>query len=157
MNYMNWKKQIGMYGSCLLFVFSACSNADEKANESTPEVKDTVQTAVVTRSAEDILEDTILKVVMGLPEVEIANNRIDSITSHKKGIAGIIDEPGDGETDYGVRVGYSGDERFEVYYFFYVNPKTFQIRVLDIISDSVMRYEDWHKMKTDEKKSNTVK
>jgi hypothetical protein len=129
-------------------VFYSCSQKpDAKTESQIPSgitiKKDSVQ--------DDDLESKILNAVMSLPEVEASNTYIDSISFHQKGIAGIIDAPENGETDYGVRVGYNGNDRFEVYHFFYVNPKTMQVKVLDVITDSVMLYEDWHKLKSEEK------
>lgn len=156
MKFIIAKKQIGIWFSYLLFIFSACSTEDEKIKEPVNEIKDSLVTNSTPKSKEDNVEDAVIKTVMSLPEVESANTRIDSITNHEKEVSAIVDEAGDGETDYGVRVGYSNEERFETYYFFYVNPKTFKVKILDIISDSVMLYDDWHRMKIDEKKSKAV-
>ena len=145
---MKLKKQIGFIFSCLFFVFYACSNQSEIKEE----LQIIKESGVVEEkdSINEPIEDKILNAIMSLPEVGKSNSYIDSISNHKKGIASIIDAPENGETDYSVRVGYNGDERFEVYYFFYVNQKTMQIKILDVITNSVMLYEDWHKMKTAE-------
>ena len=89
------------------------------------------------------LENKIMNAVMDLPEVKAANAHIDSVTNHKSGVAGMVDPPEQGETDYSVRVGYNGDERFEVYYFFAVNPATLKIKIMDV--DSFIPIEDWRK------------
>ena len=146
---MKLKKQIGFIFSCLLFLFYGCNTKSGMAEEKIPQ-KDSL-IAIRKDSAAPDLEGKIMNLVMKLPEVEDVNHHIDSVTNHQKGVAGIIDEPQEGETDYGVRVGYNGDERFEVYYFFYVNPKTFQIKILDITTDSVMPVEVWRKVKSTEK------
>ncbi len=145
---MKIKKQIGIIFFVLLFLFCNCSQ-----NLETIEEKIRLQDSVAGKKNDSViptLEDKIMNVVMSLPEVKKANAYIDSISKHKKGIAAIINEPENGETDYGVRVGYNGDERFEVYYFFYVDPKNFQIKILNIITDSVISVEEWRKLKSSE-------
>jgi hypothetical protein len=145
---MKQKRQIRIIFSCLPFVFYSCSHQSD-VNVNSPSGKEPV-VATEKNSVKEDVEGKIMDAVMNLPEVIRSNAYIDSISNHKKGIAGITDAPADGETDYSVKVGYNGDERFEVYYFFYVNPKTMQIKVQDIVLDSLMLYNDWHKMKSEE-------
>ena len=145
---MKIKKQIEFFFFGLLFVLCNCSQQQniERANK-------ILKDSIVVKKNDSLvltLEDKIMDAVMSLPEVKKANAYIDSISNHKKGIAGIMSEPEKGETDYGVRVGYNGEERFEVYYFFYVDPKNFQIKILNIITDSVISVEEWRKLKSSE-------
>jgi len=134
---------------CLLFIFYGCSNKTENNNDIQPPKNDSVKIVKQDTSSGN-LEGKIMSAVMRLPEVEKINTYIDSISDHKKGVAGIMEEPINGETDYGVRVGYNGDDRFEVYNFFYVDPKTLSVKILDMATDSVIPIEEWRKMKNRE-------
>ncbi|MGZ3931797.1 MAG: hypothetical protein ACXVP0_10605, partial [Bacteroidia bacterium] len=95
------------------------------------------------------MEAKIMSTVMSLPEAEKAGRYIDSISNHTKGVGGIIDGPEPDKPEYGVRIGYNGDERFETYYFFYVDTITFRVKVQDVALDTILPIEDWRRMKRD--------
>lgn len=127
----------------LIFAASCAGNKHDGQAES---VDAQNQRIVIKRDTlTESVEERIINTVMALPEAEAANRHIDSITNHQKGLASMMDEPEKGETDYSVRVGYNGDERFETYYFFYVNPSTLRVKILDVITDSIIPIEDWRK------------
>jgi hypothetical protein len=44
-----------------------------------------------------------------------------------------------------VKAGYNGAERFETYYHFSVDPKTLEIKILDIISGDYISLEEYIK------------
>lgn len=70
------------------------------------------------------IEDTLMK----LSFVKESNAYIDSFSNHSHGMAFITDTAQGKVT---VMAGYNGTERFETYYNFIVDPKTFEIKVLD--------------------------
>ena len=134
--------------SCLIvaimFFFVSCAEnkTAETAEESVTAKADSASVKKQDTSA-NLLEDKIMNAVMDLPEVKAVNAHIDSVTNHKSGVASMMDPPEQGETDYSVRVGYNGDDRFEVYYFFEINPVTLKVKIMDV--DSFIPIEDWRK------------
>ena len=50
-----------------------------------------------------------------------------------------------GDKEVFVRAGYNGDERFETYYQFYVNPATMEIKVYDVVNDEKMTVKEYIK------------
>lgn len=126
----------------LLFAFISCSGhtTEQKGEEIVKEI-------IIRKNPEatENPEEQAINAVMALPEVEAANRYIDSISDHQKGVAAIYDGKEEGSEDISIRVGYNGGERFEVYYFFYVNPQTMQIRILDIVNDTLLPVEEWRK------------
>ena len=84
---------------------------------------------------------------MSLKEVIESDKHINAISHHKKGIAFMIEEPNVDEKDYYARVGYNGEERFETYYNFYINPTTKQITIDEPISGERLTLEEWRKNK----------
>ncbi len=136
---------------CLLLIgLGACNNS---AKNDQPATKDTVSTAVKADSAlsyihsfgDSVLEDKITDALMKLSFVKKSNAYIDSFSNHKHGIAFMVDSLGKGEQEISVKAGYNGDERFETYYMFYVNPKTMEIKVYDVVNDKKMSVKEYIK------------
>ena len=125
-----------------MILFAGCTG-NKSPNQETSGASINSQIIIKKDAASASLEEEIINTVMALPECQAANAHIDSISNHQKGLASMMDPPEQGETDYSVRVGYNGDERFETYYFFYVNPSTFKVKILDIVSDSIVPIEYW--------------
>lgn len=136
----------------LLAVLTACNNTVDK--EETPVIKDSV---VITTPppdpaskyihvfADTALEKKITKALMKLPFVIKSDRYIDSLSNHKHGIAFMMDEPEAPGTDIPVQAGYNGNERFETYYRFFVNPATLQIKVYDIAADKKLTLKEYLK------------
>ena len=59
----------------------------------------------------------------------------------------IVERPADGVPYFSVKVGYDGDTRFETYYLFYVDAKTLEVKVEDIVSGEVLSLDEWRKQK----------
>ena len=91
------------------------------------------------------LEDKITAALLKLPFVKKSDKYIDSISNHKHGIAFMLDEPAKDETDIPVQAGYNGNERFETYYRFFVNPKTLEIKVYDVMGDKKLTLKEYLK------------
>lgn len=128
----------------LLFIFIACSD-QQKVNDQNVQQDTIVKKEIVSEVTSE--EDKMVNAVLALPEVEQVNQYIDSISDHKKGVAAICDGKEEGSNDVCVRVGYNGDERFEVYYFFYVDPVNMRIKIQDIVNDTILPIEEWRKRK----------
>jgi uncharacterized lipoprotein len=127
----------------ILFFLAACSENKTAETAAEPVMAKNDTLAVKKTDTSGDVESKIMKVILDLPEVKEADEHIDSVTNHQHGVAAIIDDLEQGDTDYSVRVGYNGDERFEVYYFFTVNPVTLKVKILDV--DSNIPIEDWRK------------
>ncbi|MGZ3866877.1 MAG: hypothetical protein ACXVC6_14145 [Bacteroidia bacterium] len=126
-----------MRGVKLLFIVGLiflvrCTGSKTAEQAGGEEIAQAPKLVIKADTSNSSVENKILDAVLALPEVETANAHIDSFSNHQHGIASMMDPPEEGQTDYSVRVGYNGDERFEVYYFFEVNPVTFQIKIMDV-------------------------
>ncbi len=130
----------------LLFCLVACNNSgDTKAvtikdslstdSISTPPVKKDSSLSYVHTFADTALETRITQALMKLPFVKKTNVYIDSFSNHQHGIAFMLDSLGKDEQEISVQAGYNGEQRFETYYRFYVNPKTMEIKVYDAVND----------------------
>ena len=134
----------------LVFTVAACNNAS-KTDEAV--VKDSIAINVKTDSAanyihtftDTVLENKITKALLKLPFVKKSDQYIDSFSNHKHGIAFLLDKPEANETDIPVQAGYNGEERFETYYRFYVNPTTMEIKVYDVAADKKLTVKEYIK------------
>ncbi len=134
----------------LVFTVAACNNAS-KTDEAV--VKDSIAINVKTDSAanyihtftDTVLENKITTALLKLPFVKKSDQYIDSFSNHKHGIAFLLDKPEANETDIPVQAGYNGDERFETYYRFYVNPTTMEIKVYDVAADKKLTVKEYIK------------
>jgi hypothetical protein len=136
----------------LLITVTACNI--EPDNDTTV-IKDSVVNTIQADSsskyihefADIALEEKITAALMKLPFVIKSNGYIDSISYHKHSIAFMMNEPEANETDIHVQAGYNGNERFETYYRFFVNPKTLQIKVYDPVEDKKLTLNEYLKTK----------
>ena len=115
-----------------------------------PTVKQAPQTTVYENKGIDTTnlptDDKVFDRIMEIAEVKESNRQIDSLSEHKKGVAlMIVERPADGVPYFSVKVGYDGDTRFETYYLFYVDAKTLEVKVEDIVSGEVLSLDEWRK------------
>ncbi len=137
----------------LLFCLVECNSSSEPKAIATSDslskdpaaAKKDSELSYVHTFTDSILEDKITKALMKLPFVKKTNAYIDSFSNHQHGIAFMLDSLEKGEKEIAVRAGYNGDLRFETYYFFYVNPKTMEIKVLDVINDKKLSVKEYIK------------
>ena len=141
----------------ILFLFMLLSYA--ACNNSTPSVRekikhDTLTAPVVTEQKDTFasyihhfndttLENRITSALMKLSFVKKSNAYIDSFSNHRHGMAFMLDSLGSNENEISVQAGYNGDLRFETYYQFYVNPKTLEIKVLDVVNDKKLSVKEF--------------
>ena len=134
----------------LLVTITACNNTTDKQ---TTTVKDSVVNTVkadtisnyIHAFADTVLEDKITSALMKLSFVIKSDKYIDSFSNHKHGIAFLMDKPEAPETDIPVQAGYNGNDRFETYYRFFVNPKTMEIKVYDVADDKKLTIKEYLK------------
>ena len=139
----------------LLLVISAvaCNNnatdqdkpATTDSTTNKPAVNTDTPKAYIHIFKDTTLEDKITAALLKLPFVKKSDKYIDSISNHKHGIAFMLDEPAKDETDIPVQAGYNGKERFETYYRFFVNPKTLEIKVYDVVGDKKLSLKEYLK------------
>ncbi len=127
----------------LVCTVASCNPVPEKKEAMATDTAVSIVQADTTASyihtfADTALEDKITAALMKLPFVIKSDRYIDSFSNHKHGIAFLLEEPQAPETDIPVQAGYNGDQRFETYYRFFVNPKTLQIQVYDAVEDKKM-------------------
>jgi len=92
------------------------------------------------------LENKITDKLMTLSFVKKSDKYIDSFSNHQHGIAFMVDRGGDSsDTEVTVEAGYNGADRFETYYHFFVNPKTLEVKVLDVINDKKLTVKEFMK------------
>lgn len=128
----------------MILLMAGCNSAsDKKTNPAVddslppPTKTDTPQT-YIHNFPDSVLESKITASLMKLPFIIKADRYIDSLSNHKHGIAFMLDSTGTGGNEVSVQAGYNGEERFETYYRFFVNPKTMDIKVYDAVTDSSM-------------------
>ena len=130
---------------------AACNNAKDKdknivaADTTVHTVKPDSPTAYIHTFKDTSLKDKITAALRKLSFVKTSDKYIDSISNHKHGIAFMLDEPAKDETDIPVQAGYNGAERFETYYRFFVNPKTLEIKVYDVVEDKKLTLKEYLK------------
>lgn len=99
--------------------------------ESSDAVPDDIQRVIISRISE-------------LPEFKKAQKNIASVTGGKSGVSFIIDNT-ENQNCYSVQAGYNGEDRFETYYFFSLEPVTYKIRILDTLTDEYVTMDVWRK------------
>jgi hypothetical protein len=127
----------------IVIVFVACNNAGN--NNDTPagdSAKKVISSRFIYRFADTVLEQKITDTLMKLPFIEKSNSYIDSFSNHQHGIAFMSDTAGN---KISVMAGYNGQERFETYYRFSIDPKTFEIRILDDLSGDFISIDEYIK------------
>ncbi len=129
----------------------ACNNAKDQEMPANLDsvapiiVKPDTPAAYIHSFKDTLLEDKITAALRKLPFVKKSDKYIDSISNHKHGIAFLLEEPAKDETDIPVQAGYNGAERFETYYRFFVNPKTLEIKVYDVVEDKKLTLKEYLK------------
>ena len=132
----------------LLCCLLACNSSGDKntsTNDSLSVTKKDSTSQYIHTVADTTLESRITDTLLTLPFVMKSNKYIDSFSHQKHGIAFMVDSLEAGETEVYVKAGYNGDERFETYYSFYVNPKTLEIKVYDVINDARLTVKEYMK------------
>ena len=124
----------------MLLSFSACNNSSKTdapvaGDSSVSVIKADTSSRYIHTFGDTALESRITAALLKLPFVIKSSNYIDSFSDHKHSIAFIMDKPAANETAIQVQAGYNGDERFETYYRFFVDPKTLEIKVYDPLQD----------------------
>lgn len=135
----------------VVFCLAGCNNSSPVAKAAPP--KDTVAIVTNNDSAnhyiyhfnDTTLENRITAELMKLPFVKKADAYIDSFSNHQHGMAFMLDSLDKKENEIYVQAGYNGDMRFETYYHFYVNPKTMEIKVLDVVNDKKLSVKEFIK------------
>jgi hypothetical protein len=125
----------------LLFVVISCGQLEKNTQLKSPfTAKKALQTDTL---SEAFLNDTI----RSIEEVKQTNKYLDSLTKHTHGVSLIIEKPSSDEKNYYVKVGYNGEDRFETYYHFYIEPSTRKITIEDIVSGEKLSLKEWRKQK----------
>lgn len=134
----------------LLIAFTACNNSSKTGEAA---VADTVVTKIQPDSSSNYihtftdtaLENKITAALLQLPFVIKSNNYIDSFSNHRHSMAFMLDSATANETDITVQAGYNGEQRFETYYRFFVNPTTLAIQVYDPVTDKKLTVKEFLK------------
>jgi hypothetical protein len=142
----------GLLFICMVIAAFACNNHAKEQDKlaatdttNVPAVKPDTPATYIHSFKDTTLEDKITAALLKLPFVKKSDKYIDSISNHTHGIAFMLDEPGKDETDIPVQAGYNGNERFETYYRFFVNPKTLEIKVYDVVEDKKLTLKQYLK------------
>ncbi|MGB4843935.1 MAG: hypothetical protein WBP16_05675 [Ferruginibacter sp.] len=133
----------------ILIAFTACNNTstndDVVTTDSVAETKTDSSANYIYTFSDTALANKITTELLKLPFVIKSNNYIDSFSNHKHGIVFMLEHPAANETDIPVQAGYNGDQRFETYYRFFVNPKTLEIKVYDPVAGNSLSVKDYLK------------
>ena len=104
-----------------------------------------VETEYIHHFPDSLLENRITDTLMKLSFIKRSNQYIDSFSNHQHGIAFMMDSLKKGEEMIFVEAGYNGEQRFEPYYWFYVDPRTLEIFVYDLPNDKKIALRDYLK------------
>jgi len=122
----------------IIMLFFGCKSFNSKSSE-----KDSVSISNNTIVSDEI-QNKILGILEKLPEFNRIQNTIDSISNQKKGVATIIEKSDLSEAPgYRVQAGFNGDDRFETFMTFYINSKTFEVKIFSTQSNEVLSLEEW--------------
>lgn len=132
---MNWLK----FSSVLVVLIVLSQYSEAKQNNS--------EEFTSTETAKYCTVEEAETIVRRLPEVVDAENHIRSITNSKQGVSIMVNSSVvDGNSYYTFQVGFNGEERFETYYFFYVNKSNrTDIRIMDIVTGTLEPIKKWRK------------
>jgi len=137
-----------LLSTLILCSLLACNSSGDKKTTATDSLsipKQDSESHYIVTGGDSTLENRITDELMKLPFVKKSDRYIDSFSNHQHGMAFMVDSLEPGEKEVFVRAGYNGDERFETYYQFYVNPKTLEIKVYDVIEDKKMTVKEYIK------------
>ena len=127
----------------MCFVAVSCTHRiSESENSNTKTDSILVKNSKTKTQSDSAKIDPILEkcfdLINNLPEVNAQNKYIDSISNHKRGIVLLLYQKPDSIFPYyWIKAGDNLELNYNTYYNFYVNPQTFEVRYLDVLSDSV--------------------
>ncbi len=133
----------------LLIILSGCNGNDQnKPNKKnlpskSEELEDTTDIA---KNLE--IRQRVIEKIKQLPEFIESQKYIDSITDHKRGISYVLEEPSEQTPYYYVMVGYNNEIRFEPYYHFFIDPKTLEVKIEDVLAGGITPIEEWRRKKS---------
>ena len=134
----------------LLVSFAACNNSFKTkevlvTDSAVTKVQPDSSSNYIHRFSDTVLENKITRALLKLPFVIKSNNYIDSFSNHRHSMAFMLDSATANETDITVQAGYNGEQRFETYYRFFVDPKTLEIKVYDLATDKKLTIKEFIK------------
>ena len=91
----------------------------------------------------ETVEDKAMKAITNLPEYHDAADIVSAMTNGEQSLSSIIETPNEDHSEFYIQVGYNQETWFETYYFFYVNPETFEVFIEDIVEGDVISIETW--------------
>lgn len=144
--------------ACLfILLLAALWGCNNNADQNSIDKKDTLSTttadkdsafkAYIYNFSDTGVANKITAALMKLPFIVKSDAYIDSFSNHRHGIAFMLDST-DNKNEISVQAGYNGDERFETYYHFYVNPNSMEITVYDVVNDKRMTVKEYIKSQT---------
>lgn len=139
------KKWIVIAVACVL---CSCNNGDESSTI----IAANADSIANTQSLRKVYESNSsnnkwLDSIYNIDFVQKSNTYIDSFSNHKHSIAFLQDTASNGEIT--VSAGYNGDNRFETYYSFIIDPKTNKLMAIDPINGERMTIEEFRKILND--------
>ena len=135
-----------------IILFSSCNQsgkteeapANDTAAVTTTALVEKTDSLIVTAPSDE-KQVKIIDMLKKLPECRRTDKYLDSLTGHQQSLAFMIFNPEKGEKDYYVKAGFSGKERFETYYNFYVDSATMAIRIDDVVNGDLISMEEWRR------------
>jgi hypothetical protein len=137
----------------LVIACAACNNRNETANaEALPDStkihpnNDSTATGYIYNFVDTALENKVTAAILKLPFVQKSNRYIDSFSNHTQRLSFMLDKEDSKDNMVSVQAGYNGEQRFETYYRFYVNPVTLEIKVYDPVTDKKLTVQEYSRM-----------
>lgn len=115
----------------LLLIFNSCKGQNEKDTEICNN------------------ESKVIQILSKLDEVKEAQNYIDIITNHKRGLSYLLENEIVEKKDcFRIKVGFNGKDHLETYYIFYVNKKNCaDIYIDETVSGDIITIAKWRSLK----------
>lgn len=87
-------------------------------------------------------EDSVLTMLLELPEVKALAKRIEAKTDGNRGVSSMVDYD-EATSKYNITMGFNGEERFETSFIFEVDKNTCEVKVSDAITGDLLPLEEW--------------
>lgn len=87
-------------------------------------------------------EDSVLTMLLELPEVKELAKRIEVQTNGNRGVSSMVDFD-EATSKYNITMGLNGEERFETSFVFEVDKNTCEVKVSDVVTGEMLPLKEW--------------
>lgn len=135
------KKIITLLSISLFLATMSCTKKQSAQNIVFDYTQDSLK--VKTDSISIELEDSLLNMILDIPEIKEYSKSLEKETAGEHGAAAFVNPPKNTDTRYIVNVGLNADDRFNTVYVFYIDKATREISVLHQASGRDYPLKEW--------------